>query len=176
MMNPRTSYLSSHYFFSISTDQWMPVLVNLTAMDRTLPRHLTPPERFLPICPDATRDEESSPEATRSVPLRVPARRDPCRHPAVYRKRPSLLEGWILLLIQSQIQVLMNCIHLFTAAVIFHGRPTDERRKYRLMAAEAERLPAPTPTRPAALGRRWLASVSVWQRLTNTFALSMTLV
>lgn len=98
-MNPRTSYLSSHYFFSISTDQWMPVLVNLTAMDRTLPRHLTPPERFLPICPDATRDEESSPEATRSVPLRVPARRDPCRHPAVYRKRPSLLEGWILLLI-----------------------------------------------------------------------------
>lgn len=71
----------------------MPALVNHTETVRMLPHHLTPPERFLPICPAATPDEGSSPAATRSEPLKVHARRDPCRRHAVCRKRPSLHEG-----------------------------------------------------------------------------------
>ena len=59
-------------------------------------RPRTPPVHFLPICPVATRDEESSPVATRSAPHKVPARKDRCKRPAAYRRRPSLPEGKIL--------------------------------------------------------------------------------
>lgn len=94
-----------------------------------------PPVHFLPICPDATRVEESSPVATRSAPHKVPVRKDRCKRPAVYRRHPSLPE-----------------------AVTYQEHHIDVRRKFHRTVAEVARHPEPTP--PLAVSDR-PSSVSV---------------
>lgn len=127
----------AHLSIRLKQDQWMLGLVSLIAMVHMLPLHLTPPEHFLPICPVATLDEGSSPVAIKSEPHKVHARRDVFKRRAVYRRRLSLPE----------------------AVVISHERLIDVPQKFHRMGVGAAQLHVPTPTRPAASGRRLLALV-----------------